>query len=323
VTAPLQQLIEATVEARVAPGARVIEIRSHVLTTRPSPAGDVFVHDVAYQIADGRVVQVKLVTKNAPLTERRLQVWLNDRGLPVPFGHSLDLTSEHSLVCLQYVPHMPEPGSAMQVARGLAAIHAAALDRAADFAWLPRADSNYAADFIVDRCWRRPWQSTRENADFVDAFGRRTPPGPPGDFGAAFDRYRQPLEEAAAHFVRAMEDLWAEGNSLTLIHADFHDDHVRPDGGQVYMIDWGQARYGPLYLDLPNYFTRDEALLYRDALADLGQDIPREEFLARFDATHPYPGFKYFGVGLWNWRYANPPHENSKVQHFVDMVLGS
>ncbi len=36
--------------------------------------------------------------------------------------------------------------------------------------------------------------------------------------------------------------------------------------GQIYLIDWGQARYGRLYLELPNYFTGAEALLYRDAL---------------------------------------------------------
>jgi hypothetical protein len=36
----------------------------------------------------------------------------------------------------------------------------------------------------------------------------------------------------------------------------------------------------------------------------------------------PYAGFKYFGVGLWNRRYGNPPHQNARGQHFADMVLG-
>ena len=77
----------------------------------------------------------------------------------------------------------------------------------------------------------------------------------------------------------------------------------------------------PLYVDLPNYFSREEALLYRDALAELGHDLPPDEFLARYDAASPYPGFKYFGIGLWNWCYGDPPHRRDSVLHFIDMVL--
>ena len=50
-----------------------------------------------------------------------------------------------------------------------------------------------------------------------------------------------------------MTALWEAGDSLTLIHADLHDQHVRSHGGRAYVIDWGQAHYGPLYVDLANY----------------------------------------------------------------------
>ncbi|MFN8511647.1 MAG: phosphotransferase [Chloroflexia bacterium] len=75
------------------------------------------------------------------------------------------------------------------------------------------------------------------------------------------------------------------GDALTLIHADFHGDHVRSRDGHAAIIDWEQARYGPLYTDPAELFQRDEALVYRDALAALGHDIPRERFLRGFDAA--------------------------------------
>jgi len=90
---------------------------------------------------------------------------------------------------------------------------------------------------------------------------------------------------------------------------------------QGYVLDWGQARYGPLYLDLPNYFARDDALLYRDALAERGHDIPRATFLARYDAARAYPGFKYFGFAFHNWFCGDPPHRRSDVEYWMNMVL--
>jgi hypothetical protein len=78
-----------------------------------------------------------------------------------------------------------------------------------------------------------------------------------------------------------------------------------------------------LYVDLPNIFSRDGALGYRAALAERGHDIPPAEFLARYDAALPYPGFKYFGIGLWNWCYGDPPHRRASVQHFIHMVVAA
>jgi hypothetical protein len=37
--------------------------------------------------------------------------------------------------------------------------------------------------------------------------------------------------------------------------------------------------------------------------------------------VRPYPGFKYFGMGLWNWRYGDPPHQARHVYHFMKMIL--
>lgn len=93
-------------------------------------------------------------------------------------------------------------------------------------------------------------------------------------FAEEFGAYTPKLEEADTHFLHTMDALWGEGDSLTLAHADIYHPHVLVYGGQPYFINWGQAKYGSFYLDLPNYFTPETVLLYRDALARLGHEIP-------------------------------------------------
>lgn len=91
---------------------------------------------------------------------------------------------------------------------------------------------------------------------------------------------------------------------------------MRVSNGDCYVIDRGQARYGPLYIDLPNYFPlRNDALRYRDALAALGHDIPHDAFLGRYDAAKAYSGFKYFGFAFHHWFYGDPPYQRSDVQY--------
>ncbi|HZG67910.1 MAG TPA: phosphotransferase, partial [Herpetosiphonaceae bacterium] len=258
--------------------------------------------------------------------ERHVLSWLGCQGLAVPFNQTFDLTTDAlAPVCMQFVGDTPPPSErARQAARALAAIHATTRGRHAELPWLPRADASFVAQWIIETCWREPWQRVLAGKEYVDAYGNHWGPAKPGgDFRAEFGAYTQPLEAAAGRFVQAMAELWDEGDSLTLIHADFHSAHVRTYDSRDYVIDWGFAHYGSFYVDLPNYFSREEALVYRDELAKLGHDIPRDTFLARYDAISPYPGFKYFGLGLWNWCYGDPPHQREHVVHFVDMVLKS
>jgi hypothetical protein len=56
-----------------------------------------------------------------------------------------------------------------------------------------------------------------------------------------------------------------------------------------------------LYLDLPNPFTVETALIYRDALADHGYEIPAVEFLERYHEIGRYMGLRYLGYALWQW----------------------
>jgi hypothetical protein len=319
----LDDLIQATLTAHIAPDAQLVAVQERPEGEQGFSGAQVQYYDVSYT-RGGTVAQVTLVTKDAPLLERRTLAWMQTQALRVPFNQARNLTTnEPAPVCMQYLPTLPQPREQVQqVAQALAAIHAAGMQRADELSWLPRADPAFVDAFIINACWRAAWQALLVGGEYIDGFGERYgPPKPGGNFLATFATYTQPPEAAAARFLATVTELWDEGDSLTLVHADFHGDHVRMDADRAYIIDWGFAHYGSLYLDLPNYFSRDDVVLYRDALAALGHAIPLDTFLARYDAVRPYPGFKYFGIGLYNWCYGDPPHQRDNVMHFIDMVL--
>ncbi|MEM7797633.1 MAG: phosphotransferase [Chloroflexota bacterium] len=278
---------------------------------------------VDYAINESRF-QRTVIIKDASLVERKAYAYLNQLGLSIPAGYASDLTSDDSQpLCLQHAgAPLPKGERLEELALALAELHVANLGLPADLAWLPKLDAKYAADFLVDACWRSAWESVKNGGDFIDANGNHHgQPKPGGDFLKAFGHCEEGLEAAAETFVKTVKMLWDEGDSLTLIHGDLHGDHVYVDDGKVYIIDWGTAMAAPFYLDLPNVFSRDEALGYREGLAQLGYVVPEETFLAIYDAIKPFVGFKYFGVGLWNWCFGDPPHQPETVMHFIDMIV--
>ena len=55
------------------------------------------------------------------------------------------------------------------------------------------------------------------------------------------------------------------------------------------------------------------------------QTVDTESGQLRIPLVHgpgsPYPGFRYFGIGLRNWRYASPPFQDDYVHYFMKMIL--
>jgi aminoglycoside phosphotransferase (APT) family kinase protein len=245
-------------------------------------------HVATFTTPAGDTQHVSLITKEASLRERRVLALLLSQGQCVPFCHTFDLvTDQPALVCQQDLstdaPHAPAD-VARQAARCLARIHAVNRGRAGDLAWLPRADRGYLEEVILAD-YRQQLARACERPEFSREYGAVV----------------QQIEQAVGPFLAAMETLWQEGDSLTLIHADMMENHVLVSAGHPHLVDWGQARYGPLYLDLPNYFTPDNVLLYREALAEFGHDIPASAFMERYREAGRYPGFKYIGFLLFLW----------------------
>jgi hypothetical protein len=293
----LEQLLEQTIRRYGRPGARVVsfDVRPMREYERGYSGAQIERHVVVFRTPGGEAGTITLITKEAPLLERRVLDLLTSQSQCVPFSHTLDLTTDRPmLVCQQDLgtdssqwPPSTEPDR--QAARCLARIHYTNLGRATELAWLPRADRVYFEGYIL--------------ADYREQLARAMEwPAFMAEYG---DVARQ-MEEAVGPFLAAMDSLWAEGDSLTLIHADMMDNHVLVHAGRPYLIDWGQARYGSFYLDLPNYFTPDSVLSYRDALGELGLDILADEFMRRYREAGRYPGFKYIGVLLHLWVAGQP-----------------
>ncbi len=286
----LHHLLEQTIRLYFYPEAQLI-----TYTTQPMrqdeqgySGASLARHDLIFVDPRGEQHAVTLITKEALLRERRVLHLLTSQGHCVPFSHTLDLTTDGpALICQQDVSAeaLPTPpDSQRQVARCLARIHTMNLRRAEDLAWLPPADHAYFQDVIL--------------ADYREQLALASQrPG----FAVEYADVIGQMEWAVEPFLSTMDALWSAGNSLTLIHADMMDDHVLTHAGQPYVIDWGQARYGSFYLDLPNFFTPDTVLFYRDALAELGLDIPTDEFMRCYGQAGRYPGFKYIGFLLSLW----------------------
>jgi len=289
----LEELLRQTIRRYVRPDAQIVSLDTQPLreSERGYSGARLERHVVAFRVPGGETETTALITKEAGLIERHVLNLLVAQGQCVPFSHTLDLINDRpALVCQQDLgddasPQTPSTELDRQAARCLARIHYANMGRAAEMAWLPRANRAYFEDDILAD-YREQVARAMERPAFVEEYG---------------DIARQ-MDEAVGPFLAAMDALWTEGDALTLIHADLMGTHLLVRDGRPYLIDWGQARYGSLYLDLPNYFTPDTVSVYRDALAELGLKIPEERFMRRYREAGRYPGFKYMGFLLSLWQ---------------------
>lgn len=242
-----------------------------------------------------------LVTKEATLRERRILRLLTDQGCAVPPVYLPDVTTDARMPV--YMPllaarpafEMGHPASPLThaIAVGLAGIHAA--NRQQPPPWLPHTSEDYRGRLWL-HAWRDQWE--RNLADPV--------------FAAEFAPYTSRLEAALEQLLLALAALTAEGASLTLLNVDLIPEHIRLWHDMPCFIDWEQASYGSLYLDLPNHFTVETALVYRDALAACGYAIPVPEFLERYHAVGRYMGLRYLGYALWVWAQGGAQREQGR-----------
>ncbi len=285
----LPLLLEQTVSRYLRSDAQIIALEPLAIGEHGGMSGAALArYRVTYHSLDGEANAVTLITKRAHLRERKVLALLSAQRQAVPFSHTLDLlTDEPRLLCQQDLSGDPDEQVSLDIvqreAERLARIHSANLDQAEALSWLPRMNRSYFEEVIV--------------ADFHRQLAKAIErPG----FVAEYADIARQMEQAVDPFLATMEELREDG-PLTLIHGDMHNGNIRVHGGHPYFLDWEHACYGPLYLDLPNHFMPADALRYRDALAALGCDIPRERFLDRYQQAGRYVGFKYMGFLLHSW----------------------
>lgn len=316
----LAPLLMAMVAAYRGPVANLAAI-----SERPSEAGlsgaSVRFFDVALRAADGEQT-LTLVVKDAALQERRVYAYLQGQGVPsLPFTYVADLHSDARQPLVQL--YLPDPAPLElppAAAEALAVLHLANLPPHPAPTWLPRADAATLTQ-MVDAHWRVPWQRTLAGEEIVDSYGVPWPPCAEGaTFAARFAAYTAPLEVAAAHFLAWIAALWEEGEELTLIHGDLTPSNVRFQAGQPFFIDWGQACYGPLYLDLPVVPGRAGARAYHAALVARGLAVPLARFWEHYHEASRYTAFRGLALGLYLWR-AGAAGRDEALQGWIDLAL--
>ena len=242
----------------------------------------------------------RLIVKRASLLERRIVSHLCSQGCAVPPASIHNLESPERLpIVMPYLEARPQNEGGYfsplthSMATGLAGIHAANMGQPP--AWLPRAADDFAGRLWL-REWREQWAANLAQPDFAAEFAHLT----------------NPLEAADERLLRDLTALAQEGTALTLLNVDLIPDHIRLWRGQACFIDWEQAAYGPLYLDLPNAFSVETVLAYRDALERQGYTIPVLEFMECFHAVSPYMGLRYLGYSLWQWAQGGVERERGR-----------
>lgn len=263
-----------------------------------------------YEVACEDGVQHTLVTKSASLLERRIVNLLSSQKCAVPPVYIPDVTSEgRALIFMPFLHERPpqdlshfQSALTQSVADGLAGIHIA--NRQKPQPWLPHTSADFSKRLWL-YAWREEWEKNLRDAEFLAEFGV----------------YDQPLKTAMENFMRVVEVLTAESETLTLLNVDLIPDHIRLWRGEARFIDWEQSSYGTLYLDLPNYFSLESALSYRDALARHGHEIPVMEFMERFREVGRYMGLRYLGYSLWCWGQGGDTRRNNRWFLYYTLTL--
>ena len=257
------------------------EVRAYAVTYR------------TYHLDRGGDETAQVVVKTASPLEQRVVQLLTDQKQALPAAYIPELSSNSSMpIYLERARSRPIGDTisdpyrplARRVAAALARIHAA--NRMQCPEWLPKVADDYMGELYMSESlvhWERCLRDDR--------------------FFAEFGQYDAQLRSAFDEFLVLMRDLTSEGDTLTLISSDPNPDHILllTDDRPV-LIDWEQACFGSFYLDLPNYFSIETVLLYRDALAEEGFAVPPADFIERFREVGRYMGLRHLQLGLVQWQ---------------------
>jgi hypothetical protein len=310
VTIP-EPLLRRTLERFVSPVAAIVDTELQPLVAGLSGAP---IHRVRVRYRDDQGVPhtTTLIVKVASRIERRVLDRLQHLSpRHVPFSHTFaDDADNAALVCLQDLGSRTRPYSLDPIdpvlqrceAEALAHIHLAHR-HAPDLDWLPMADATYVA-WAMEQFFRPTWERARQVSRFRAHFGPVI---------AA-------VEHQAATIVAAMTDLHNVTAWRTLVHTDLNPSNVLVWKGAPYLIDWGTAHVGALFLDLPHHFPAlAQAEVYRIALAERGWDIDPGTFADAHCLAARYTGLRYLWWALEAW--LEDPAAERWVRHYLGMIL--
>ncbi len=296
-----------------AESVRVSDIQAQPLDADGYSGAEIRAYRVRFLDARGQAHTMRVVTKNATLLERRILARFSRQGQAIPAVDVPDVTlDDRALVAMLYAGDRPaelwlgHPDSpfARQVAQRLARIHVTNLG--CPFDGLPLIDERESRlrRLHIQETFER-WAENMQDEAFAREFGP----------------YETRLFDSLERFLQLLGDLDDRGDTQTVISTDLIPSHIRVLDGLPVFIDWEQAVYGSFFLDLPNYFTLESVLLYRDALAELGHVIPPAEFVEMYREVGRYMGLRYLEVGLGNWQRGGEARRQGRWFLFYTLTL--
>jgi len=252
------------------------------------------------------------ICKKTDLKERRVMRRLTEQGHScTPAAYSEDCVSdEHKWMIQQDLGKKVNPPRHREwmgkVANALAEIHGNNMNRGGEMPWLPHADKDYWEKIVTQISVFHFEKAVCEDMRFARQFESLLPK----------------VQEAGMRFAREMTELYKEAQWLTLTHGDLQNmdgDHVYNVNGEPYLIDFGFARYAPFYIDLVDYFSVENAVLYHQALTARGFHIHLNDFEERFQTAFKYPGFIYMFPSIMQWKRGS----EGRLINLLNRILNS
>ncbi|XEC94195.1 phosphotransferase family protein [Paenibacillus tarimensis] len=302
----VNELIQETIHRFISPTAKVNNIDSTPVSMGMQSV-DLYRHKVRIIDHNARK-DISLISKKATITERRALCMLLSQSANVPFTWTKDLTEGRAYICTQDVDYLTDYNN-LDIAmlqnkelHALAFIHHANLGKREQLSWLAPADQNHIYTMIHER-WRAAWKVAKNNEQFMDEFGIYVPT----------------VESVARSITDDMIRVLNDERTHTLIHNDLNPGNVLVYNNEdVMFIDWEEARYGSLLLDVPLRFTVEQAEDYRDALASLGHEIPHSLFIRQYKMAARYLGLRYMSWNLSVW--TGDPNAKQGLKKYLNMV---
>lgn len=239
------------------------------------------------------------ICKKAELKERMVMQTLTEQGHAyTPAAYSEDCVLDEPMWMIQQDmgKRISAPNDNFQwmkrVAEALAEIHGNNMNRGKEMPWLPCADADYWEKIVTQISVDHFEREVCENRIFARQYGA----------------YLPKLREAGNAFAHDMTALSEETQWLTLTHGDLQNiegDHVYNIMGKPYIIDFGFTRYAPFYIDLVDYFSFENAILYHKALTARDFTLNLADFEERFRAAYRYPCFIYMFPSIIQWKHGS------------------
>jgi fructosamine-3-kinase len=288
----LRQTIQSTIERYISPTAEILSINDLELAYGLSAVA-LKRHEIRLRDTNDERT-INLISKQATLIERRVLSHLFEQSANVPFSYTPDLISSNRVyLCMQDVDyetdyshlnyHLLQSNELL----ALSHIHAVNYQKSDELSWLPFADPNHI-EYALNEKWRPSWDEAKLDTDFISTFGQ----------------YISEVEQSAEYIVKDIQEVLLDQSSHTLIHNDLHPGNTLIyNNKEVYFIDWEEARYGSLYLDISLRFREaSQAENYRQLVNSLGLNLSKDIFTRRFHVASRYMGLRYMSWFLQVWK---------------------